>query len=75
MLRAFDSQEWLLDFHKSLAYLQQMDRVERVNGRYTMTVEGRRRLEEINDAPELGIAYEAQQIRDMAERVRTGLDL
>lgn len=76
MLRAFDSEQWLLDFHESLAYLQQMDRVERIDGKYTLTQQGRERIEEINDRiPGSNVDYEAQQILRMAKRVRVGLGL
>ena len=75
VLRAFDSEEWLLDFHESLAYLQQMGRIERINGYYTLTPEGRERLQAIGDLPESDLQYEARQIRNIAQEVRSGLGL
>ena len=75
VLRAFDSEEWLLDFHESLAYLRQMGRIERTNGHYTLTTAGENRLHGIGDLPESGLEYEAQQIRRIAQEVRTGLGL
>ena len=75
VLRAFDSEEWLLNFHESLAYLRQMGRIERINGYYTLTPEGKERLRAIGDLPESGLENEALQIRNIAQEVRTGLGL
>lgn len=75
MLGAFGSNEWLLDFHESLAYLQQMDRVERIKGRYVLTQRGRDRLQAINEPLGSHLEHEARQIRDIAKEVRVGLGL
>ena len=73
VLRAFDSQGWMLDLHESLAYLQQMNRVERIEGLYTLTQDGKDRLQTINTAPGLDLEHEAQQIENIARTVRAGL--
>ena len=72
-LRAFDSHEWLLDFHESLAYLRKMYRVERVNGLYTLAPDGTDRLRTLNAAPGQDLEHEAQQIQGIARSARAGL--
>lgn len=75
VLRAFNSEEWLLDFHESLAYLQQMGRVKRVDGRYTLASKGEKRLAEINDVSGVDLNDEASKIVGIANKVRIGLRL
>ena len=62
-----------VDLHESLAYLQQMGCVERVEGLYTLAEDGRERLQMINAAPGLDLGHEAQQIESIGRTVRAGL--
>ena len=75
VLRSFDSEEWLLDFHESLAYLQQMGRIKRTAGEYFLTRRGHEQLENLDESPRLDLQHESQQIQDLAQRVRSGLGL
>lgn len=75
VLRAFDSEEWLLDFHESLAYLQQMGRIRRVHGKYELASEGKEHLATINHEAGLDLDQEASEINCIADKVRTGFGL
>ena len=76
VLRAFDSKEWLLDFHESLAYLQEMRRVELTGGRYALTAAGRRHLQTaIGEPPGRNLREETEQIQKISDTVRVALGL
>ena len=75
VLRAFDSQDRLLDFHESLAYLQEMGRVELIGGQYALTSSGQNRLDTIGPPSTRTKEDETDRIHKISETVRTGLDL
>lgn len=75
ILAAFKRDDWLLYMHESLAYLQQMDRIEQATDGFELTVFGRQRLDtglaRWRDDP----SVDYDQVRRLAERVREGLGL
>ena len=75
VLRAFHSEDWLLNFHESLAYLQEMGRVELIAGKYALTQAGKDRLCSIAAPPELNVQSETQQIYTISEDVSKRLGL
>lgn len=75
VLRAFDSDEWRPDLHDSMAYLQQMGRVQHHAGSYSLTARGQERLQAIDDPPGLDRQNEVEELQTLAHYVRTGLGL
>ena len=75
VLRAFDSEGWLLDFHESLAYLQETRRVELTGGRYALTEAGRRDVAGIGEPAEWNLQAETEQIRKISDMVRVAFGL
>ena len=73
VLRAFDSDDWRLDLHESMAYLQQMDRVMHSAGSYSLTIQGQDRLRAIDTPPGLDCSKEETEIQSLAQFVREGL--
>lgn len=77
VLRAFDAfdSEWLLDFHESLAYLQETRRVELTGGRYALTEAGKRHHETIGQPLERSLQEENEHIQNISHTVRVALGL
>lgn len=75
VLRAFDGDDWRSGLYKSIAYLQQMDRVKHSAGHYALTDLGEERLGEIDTPPELDADNEETVIRSLAQFVREGLSI
>ena len=75
VIRALGSEEWMLDFHESLSYLQEIRRVELTGGRYALTEAGEKHLETLGEPHERTLEEETAQIRIMSDTVRIALGL
>lgn len=75
VLQAFNSENWLLDFHESLAYLQQMGQVQKTAGEYHLTELGSEQLSTLAELSDIDMGNESKQIHQLASRVRVGLGL
>lgn len=73
VFRAFNKEQWQLELHESLNYLEQARRVRRDKGKYSLTPAGAARLDPILAS---GPAQkELLEIQHLAQRVIVGLDL
>lgn len=74
-LATFKKDDWLVCLHESLAYLQQMDRIEQTSDGFELTHFGRERLRGDLAAWSPGQGVDYSNVRHLASRVREGLGL
>ena len=65
--------DWLLYMHQSFAYLQTMDRIERIPAGFTLTFYGKRELEDILEAWDGDQEETYTRMRILVSKVRDGL--
>ena len=74
-LRTEASQDWLLELHESLAYLQSINQISWAEGRYSLTPQGERCVDPLRHAPGVDEELEIKRIRGLADIVRTGFGI
>ncbi|WP_419914646.1 hypothetical protein [Candidatus Poriferisodalis sp.] len=73
VFKAFNKEQWQLELHESLNYLEQARQVKRDKGKYSLTPLGTARLDPILAGGPT--QKELREIQHLAQRVIVGLDL
>lgn len=74
-LRTDASQDWLLELHESLAYLQSINQISWAEGRFRLTPRGEECVDPLRKARGVDEELEVKRIRDLAGIVRTGFGI